>query len=124
MRQRVLVVDDDPLVADTLQMIFKNHGFQAEACYSAADGMARARSFAPQLLVCDVTMPDETGLQLAEKMQQELPACKVLMLSAYSSNAIKVEMQAKRMKRTLKLLSKPCRPELLLEEVEALLRAG
>jgi CheY-like chemotaxis protein len=124
MRQRVLVVDDDPLIADTLQLIFKGHGFQAEACYSAAEGMARARSFAPQLLVCDVTMPDETGLQLAEKIQQELPACKVLMLSAYSSNAIKVEMQAKRMKRRLKLLSKPCRPELLLEEVEALLRMG
>jgi DNA-binding response OmpR family regulator len=124
MRQRVLVVDDDPLIADTLRLIFKAHGFQAEACCSAAEGMARARSFAPQLLVCDVTMPDETGLQLAEKMQQELPECKVLMLSAYSSNAIKVELQAKRMKRALKLLSKPCRPELLLEEAEALLRAG
>lgn len=122
MKQRVLVVDDDRLVADTLKMIFVANGFESEACYSAADGLTRARSFSPSLLLCDVTMPEQTGLQLADAMNREMPACKVLMLTAYSSNAVKVEMQALRMKRPLKLLNKPCRPELLLSEVHALLK--
>ena len=121
MRQRVLVVDDDRLVADTLQMIFVANGFDSEACYSAAEGLTRAREFAPELLLCDVTMPDENGLALADAVARELPSCQVLMLTAYSSNAAKVEECAARMRRRLKLLNKPCRPELLLEEVNAML---
>jgi DNA-binding response OmpR family regulator len=124
MSKRVLVVDDDHLVADTLCLIFKVNGFQAEACYSAAEGLECARSFAPQLLLCDVTMPDETGLQLAEKVHREMPGCKVLLLTAYSSNAIKVELYSEQMNRPLKLLNKPCHPEVLLEEAERLLRTA
>lgn len=122
MKKRVLVVDDDRLVADTLSMIFRVNGFDAQARYSAKEGLACARSFAPSLLLCDVTMPDQTGLQLADTINRELPSCQMLMLTAYSSNAAKVELQAMRMKRPLKLLNKPCRPELLLQEAKALLR--
>jgi CheY-like chemotaxis protein len=123
MRQRVLVVDDDRLVADTLSLVFKVNGYQTEACYSAADGLQRARSFVPELLLCDVSMPGETGLQLVEEMNREMPECQMLMLTAYSGNADEVELQAMRMRRPLKLLNKPCRPEILLDEARALLRA-
>lgn len=124
MKQRVLVIDDDRLVADTLTLIFQANGYDSEAVYSAADGLARARTFAPELLLCDVTMPEETGLQLAEKLQHEMPNCKLLMLSAYASNAIKVEQHASRTQRPLKLLNKPCRPELLLREAYDLLQTA
>ena len=124
MKQRVLVIDDDHLVADTLTLIFQANGYDSEAVYSAADGLTRARSFSPELLLCDVTMPEETGLQLAEKVQHEMPNCKLLMLSAYTSNAIKVEQHASRTQRPLKLLSKPCRPETLLLEAQAILRSA
>lgn len=122
MRQRVLVVDDDRLVADTLSMIFTANGFESQARYSATEGLACARSFAPSLLLCDVTMPEQNGLQLAATINREMPSCQMLMLTAYSSNAAKVELEAMRMKRPLKLLNKPCRPEVLLQEVKALLR--
>lgn len=124
MKQRVLVIDDDRLVADTLNLIFQANGYDSEAAYSAADGLARARTFAPGLLLCDVTMPDETGLQLAEKMQQEMPGCKLLLLTAYSSNILMVEQYISRTKQPLRLLSKPCRPELLLREAEDLLQSA
>jgi CheY-like chemotaxis protein len=124
MKQRVLVIDDDRLVADTLTLIFQANGYESEAVYSAADGLARARTFAPCLLLCDVTMPEETGLQLAEKIQHEMPLCKLLMFTAYASNILKVEQHASRMKRPLKLLNKPCRPEILLREAHDLLQTA
>ena len=120
-KQRVLVVDDDRLVADTLNLIFQANGYESEAVYSAAEALVRARTFAPGLLLCDITMPDESGLQLAETLQREMPDCKFLMLTAYSSNAAKVEQHISRMKRPLKLLNKPCHPELLLREASDLL---
>ncbi len=121
MRQRVLVVDDDKLVADTLNLIFLANGFESEARYSAATGMDRARSFGPQLVLCDVSMPDETGLQLAERLTLEMPNTRMLMLTAYSSNATKVEAESTRLGRPLKLMCKPCRPEDLLRTATELL---
>ena len=124
MKQRVLVIDDDRLVADTLNLIFQANGYDSEAVYSAADGLARARTFAPGLLLCDVTMPEETGIQLAEKIQQEMPNCKLLMLTAYASNNLKVEQYISRTNQPLRLLHKPCRPEILLREAENLLQTA
>ena len=121
MKQRVLVIDDDKLVADTLSLIFLANGFQSEARYSAAAGLERARSFDPALVLCDVTMPDENGLDLAEQLQKERPQTRMLMLTAYSSNASKVEAQSSRLGRPLKLLCKPCRPEDLLRTATELL---
>jgi CheY-like chemotaxis protein len=123
MKQRILVVDDDKLVADTLNLIFLANGFESEARYSAADAMARARDFAPELVLCDVTMPDETGLQMAERMMQELPKTRMLMLTAYTSNNAKVDAESQRMGLPIKLLNKPCRPEDLLREAKNLLGA-
>ncbi|MDQ2925376.1 MAG: response regulator [Acidobacteriota bacterium] len=124
MKQRVLVVDDDKLVADTLSLIFRANGFDAEACYSAAEGLERARIYDPELLLCDVTMPGATGLELAANIDREMPACKILMLTAYSSNAVKVDEQSRRMARPVNVLSKPCRPEDLLREVGTLLKTA
>ena len=121
MKQRILVVDDDKLVADTLNLIFLANGFQSEARYSAAAALERARSFGPQLLLCDVTMPHETGLQLVEQVSKELPETRLLMLTAYSSNQAKVEAHSSQMGRPLKLLNKPCRPEDLLRTANELL---
>ena len=122
MKTRVLVVDDDRLVADTLCLIFQINGFDSEARYSAADGFERAKTYQPAVLLCDVTMPAESGLQLADRMQQEMPSTQMLLLSAYASNAAVVNMQSRRMQRPLKLLSKPCRPDDLLRETRALLQ--
>lgn len=122
MKQKVLVVDDDRLVADTLSMVFKANGYSAEARYSAASGLERARSFGPELVLCDVTMPEETGLQLADKLRHELPATRVLLFSAFASNAAKVDAHITRTGYPLKMLSKPCRPEVLLQECTALLQ--
>ena len=124
MKTKVLVVDDDRLVADTLNLVFLANGYDSEATYSAAEGLRRARSFGPQLMLCDVTMPEETGLQLADKMSCELPDVRMLMFTAYASNIAKVDAHSNRTGRRLRLLNKPCRPEELLREASALLKTA
>lgn len=121
MKTRVLVVDDDRLVADTLCLIYQANGYEAEARYSAAEGFECARTFAPHLVLCDVTMPDESGLQFAARMERAMPNIQLLMLTAYASNAPDVTAQSRRMQRPLRLLNKPCRPDDLLRETRALL---
>ncbi len=122
MKTRVLVVDDDRLVADTLCLIYKINGFDSQASYSAQDGFERAKSFEPNLVLCDVTLPEESGLDLTDRMHEILPSARMLLLTAYASNAAYVRAHSRRVRRPIKLLSKPCRPDDLLRESRALLQ--
>ncbi len=75
--KRILVVDDERLTADTLGIILRRHGFDAKVSYSVDDALECASSFDPQLLLCDITMPGRTGLDLIEAVAQERPDCPV-----------------------------------------------
>ena len=119
--QRVLVVDDDRLVADTLALVFGKSGFDARAAYSADQALAFARDFNPHLLLCDVTMPGRDGLTLLRDMTMEQPACRVIMLTGFYSNLKSVREQASQLARPVGILTKPCQPAELLREAAALL---
>jgi CheY-like chemotaxis protein len=119
--QRVLVVDDDRLVADTLALVFGKSGFDARAAYSADQALAFARDFNPHLLLCDVTMPGRDGLTLLRDMTMEQPACRVIMLTGFYSNLKSVREQASKLARPVGILTKPCQPAELLREAAALL---
>jgi CheY-like chemotaxis protein len=122
--QRVLVVDDDRLVADTLTLIFQRNGFAAKAAYSAEEALQSSREFVPHLLLCDVTMPERDGLSLVEDMTREMPACRILVLTGFYSNLKIVRERANKLSRPLGILTKPCQPSELLREVAALLGNG
>jgi len=122
--QRVLVVDDERLVADTLTLIFGKGGFEAQASYSASHALEQAREFKPDLLLCDVTMPGRDGLSLLKDINRELPACRILFLTGFYSNLKIVQEESKRLSRPLSVLTKPCQPDDLLREATAILASA
>jgi CheY-like chemotaxis protein len=122
--QRVLVVDDDRLVADTLSLIFEKSGFEAKAAYSADEALECARGFTPHLLLCDVTMPARDGLSLVLDITRELPACRIIVLTGFYSNLKNVREHASKLPRPVGILTKPCQPSELLRQAEALLASA
>src|SRR5258707_3176730 len=119
--RRVLVVDDDRLVADPLTLIFERNGFQAKAAYSADEALHCSREFSPHLLLCDVTMPARDGLSLVEDMTRELPSCRILVLTGLYSNLKSVREQARKLSRPLGVLTEQWQPAELRREAAALL---
>jgi CheY-like chemotaxis protein len=119
--QRVLIVDDDHLVADTLSLIFERSGFRSHACYSADQALLRAREFQPDLLLCDISMPGRDGIDLVHDMTREMPSCRILVLTGSQANLHRVKDQARRLARPVGFLCKPCPPTDLLREASALL---
>lgn len=119
--RRVLVVDDDRLVADTLTLIFSKSGFESRAAYSAGHALELAREHEPNLLLCDVTMPDRGGLELANDIAREFPDCRIIMLTAFYSNLKSVREQASKLARPMGILTKPCQPAELLREATEML---
>lgn len=119
--QRVLIVDDDHLVADTLALIFGKSGFEATAAYSADEGLECARELNPNLLLCDVTMPGRDGLTLVSDITKEQPDCRIIMLTGFYSNLKSVREHTSRLDRPVSILTKPCQPAELLREAAAML---
>ncbi len=122
--QRILVVDDEHLVADTLGLIFRRHGFDARTAYSGDEALSCAREFRPQLLLCDISMPGKSGLELMDDITRELPGCRVLVLTGHYSNISGVRERSRRMSRPASILTKPCNPVDLLKEAGAMLASA
>ncbi|CAN5491312.1 hypothetical protein BH10ACI4_BH10ACI4_27460 [soil metagenome] len=122
--QRVLIVDDERLVADTLTLVFQKAGFNARAAYTVNDAMKSVRAFRPDLLLCDITMPGKDGLVLVNEITDELPSCRILVLTGFYSNLKAVREEATRLKLPVSILTKPCQPDDLLREAAAILSAA
>ena len=119
--QRVLIVDDDTMVANTLALIFKQRGYEARSCYSAKEGLICAREFRPDLLLCDLVMPGRDGLDLVKDFTRELPDCRILVLTGFYANIADVEKHSRELPRPMGILTKPCMPSDLLREANAML---
>ena len=122
--QRVLIVDDDHLVADTLKLIFEKSGFDAKVAYSAEQALQCARKFVPHLLLCDITMPGRDGLALVHDMTRELPSCRIIVLTGFYSNVKSVREQSSKLSRPVGILTKPCQPSELLRQANAILTSA
>ena len=71
MKPKILVVDDEPMIADTLGIIFQKRGFDCRISYTGLDAIACTKEFQPELLLCDMTMPGMSGLELQSRLRAE-----------------------------------------------------
>lgn len=121
----ILIVDDDREIRDLLARFLDKHGFR---CTPAADGREMRRQLADakiDLIVLDVMMPGETGLQLCAQLRAEkqsgLARIPIIMLTAAGDETdriIGLEMGAD------DYLPKPFSPRELLARIRAVLRRG
>ncbi len=79
---RVLVVDDEEIVADSLTRILNEKGFLAKAAYSGEEALESAATLPPDALVSDVIMPGINGVELAVRISKQFPSCRIVLFSA------------------------------------------
>ena len=120
--QIVYVVDDEKVIADTLAMILSRSGFAAKGFHDPLDVLKVAeQNGPPDLLIADVMMPGMTGIDLAIRVRQAYPDCRVLLFSGKADTSDLLET-ARRQGYDFELLSKPVYPADLLERIEAQMR--
>jgi putative two-component system response regulator len=79
---RILIVDDEELVRGTLVRILEPRGYECITAADAAEARERLRRDAPELILCDVGMPGESGVDLARSLTREYPNTGIIMVSA------------------------------------------
>jgi CheY-like chemotaxis protein len=115
-KPRVLVVDDERVIADTLATILNQNGFEASAVYTGAEAVVRARNSRPDLVISDVIMQDMNGIEAAIRIRQSLPGCKILLFSGQAATADLLE-KARAQGHEFEILAKPVHPQDLLAKL-------
>jgi len=112
-RPRILVVDDDSILAETLAAVLRLQAYQVQTAFSGKSAIQIASEFAPDTLIIDVMMPGMNGLEAASHIRTLLPGCKVFLITGRSSAADLV-LKSHVLKDGFELLSKPIDPRELL----------
>jgi DNA-binding response OmpR family regulator len=112
-KPKVLVVDDERVIADTLAMILNQSGFQARAVYSGEAALDLAPTYEPDMLITDVIMADLNGIDTAIQIRGVLPRIKILLFSGQAATADLLE-KARNQGYEFEILAKPVHPQDLL----------
>lgn len=115
-KPRVLVVDDERVIADTLAIILNQAGFEASAVYTGMGAVDTAREVRPDLIISDVIMPDMNGIEAAIHIRGFLPDCKILLFSGQAATADLLE-SARAKGHEFEILAKPVHPQDLLAKL-------
>ena len=115
--RRVLVLDDEQVIANTLALILNRSGFEARAVYDGQSAIESAQELAPDFLISDVIMAGMTGIDAAVRISEIVPHCHVILFSGQAATADLLE-RAEANGHHFELLVKPVHPRALLERLK------
>lgn len=84
-RGRILLVDDEQVIVETLQEFLQSEGFEVAVATDAPAALERVEAFEPDLALCDVQLPGLDGLELLDRLLRVRPETLVLMITAYAT---------------------------------------
>ena len=117
---KVLLIDDDPTTRNLISHFLRKEDFIVEKAAGGSDGLARARSGRPDLLIVDAAVPGVNGLELLSllKKDPETAGIPVLMLSSLDEE----EAVAQSLEEGANYILKPFSPRILVAKVKKILR--
>jgi CheY-like chemotaxis protein len=115
-KPKVLVADDEQVIANTLAIILNQAGFEARAVFNGEKAVELLDSFQPDMLISDVIMTGMTGIEAAIIARSRLPNCKILLFSGQAATADLLE-KAREQGHEFEILAKPVHPTDLLAKL-------
>jgi len=125
MAKKILLVDDDPDLLNAVRMILEAKNYEVAAAYGGVEGLQKARTENPDLIVLDVMMPDKDGYAVCKELKSDpqLSRIPVLLLTAVVSHisTTRFTQQMGLETEADDYIDKPVEPEVLVKRIETLL---
>jgi len=87
----LLIVDDEASLRDFLSIVFEEEGCRVETAATLADAHAALQKREPDLVLCDLMLPDGSGLDLLRDIKAQNPSIPIVMITAHTSTKSAVE---------------------------------
>jgi CheY-like chemotaxis protein len=110
--RRVLVVDDEPALLQAVATILEGTGFQVFTAKNGKEARAKASEHQIDLLITDLGMPEEDGIELVRRLKTERPGLRIIAMSGTFGPDL---LKAARLLGANSTLSKPMTPSQLLD---------
>ena len=125
MDKKILIVDDDPDLVEAVTMILESKHYDVAAAYGGLEGLEKAKTEKPDLIVLDVMMPDKDGYAVCKEMKADpkLSKIPILLLTAVVSK-IPTTHYTQQMGMETEAddyMDKPVEPAELVNRIEVLL---
>ncbi len=118
--RRILIVDDEANIADTLALIFKIRHYDVRVAYSAESAIEVIAKWRPELAILDVILPAMNGIDLAIAIKANYSACHVMLFSGHANTGMLLEEAGKK-GHQFEVMAKPVYPDVMLERASELL---
>jgi DNA-binding NtrC family response regulator len=116
--RRILIVDDEPDVTDSLATIFTKHDYEVRVAGTAEAAVDTISAWQPDLAIVDVMLPQMNGIELAMVIRDSHPYCRVVLFSGQHTSQSLLEEAAKR-GNLFEILAKPVHPMFMLDYVSS-----
>ena len=117
-RIRVLIVDDERLIADSLAQILRARGHAVRVAYDGAEAIEAAKQECPEIVLTDVVMPRVNGVQAAMAIRAFCPDTRIILFSGQAVTADLLQ-EAREAGQDFEIWGKPLPPRDLLRRLHA-----
>jgi two-component system, NtrC family, response regulator AtoC len=81
---KILVIDDDDLVARSLKKVLEKIGYNVEICLDASNAESKVQSFYPNIILLDIYLSTHNGMELLKQFKHKYPEIPIIMITGYS----------------------------------------
>jgi two-component system, chemotaxis family, chemotaxis protein CheY len=114
---RILVIDDDSLIRETLRRMLEGAGHEVTEAEDGAAGLKAVKAQRPDLVVTDIYMPGKEGIETIRELRQIVPGLKIIAISGSSWSSGHDALSSAKLLGADRTLPKPFRKEQLLASI-------
>jgi CheY-like chemotaxis protein len=116
---RVIVIDDESVIAHTVVEILNEEGFEATAVANGASAIDLAKDWRPDVVLSDVIMPGLNGIETGMRIRESVSNCRIILFSGQAATVDLLE-KARLQGHEFRILAKPIRPEELISAIRSI----
>ncbi len=91
MKPRILVIDDEKNIRDIFSLLLGDHGYLVETAENGRDGIAKAKTAEPDVILLDMHLPDVPGMEVLARIKESAPGTGIIIITAYGTIQSAVE---------------------------------
>ncbi|KAA3619387.1 MAG: sigma-54-dependent Fis family transcriptional regulator [Calditrichaeota bacterium] len=91
MAAKILIIDDENLFREDIATLLRQQDYECRTAETAGRGIAELKDFLPDIVLLDIMLPDQSGVDTIDKIMQNHPECAVVMMTAYGTFETAIE---------------------------------